>query len=236
MDEATAFVKIGRATLFRGDCYKLLRELGRFDALVTDPPYIIRTSGGGHFRKARGHTAQIAAEGLDQGFDLSIINPLQFGTAVAFCHNDQLADLLPHLRGCYERQVVCFWRKTNPMPVANKHYQPDSEIWVHAWSGDYFPRGDLADKKRVWEGAAGRRAEFGHPTVKPLDLMRKIVRNTAGDSICDPFMGTGTTGVAAIEAGRSFIGIEHNPVHWQTAVDRITQAVEKAQVHAMQET
>ena len=64
----------------------------------------------------------------------------------------------------------------------------------------------------------------GHATVKTRKVMAKIMANVAGDTVCDPFMGTGSTGVAAIAAGKRFTGIEHNPVHFKTAVQRITQA------------
>ena len=66
--------------------------------------------------------------------------------------------------------------------------------------------------------------DFGHPTVKPDELMAKIISNVAGETICDPFMGTGSTGVAALRAGTTFTGIEHNPTHFATAVQRITAA------------
>jgi DNA modification methylase len=48
------------------------------------------------------------------------------------------------------------------------------------------------------------------------------MRNVAGETICDPFMGTGSTGVAALRAGKRFTGIEHNPTHFNTAVQRLT--------------
>ena len=67
---------------------------------------------------------------------------------------------------------------------------------------------------------------YGHPTVKPDAVMDKIVRNVAGDRIADPYMGSGSTGVAAIKAGKQFFGIEHNEKHFATAVARITAAVE----------
>ncbi len=77
-----------------------------------------------------------------------------------------------------------------------------------------------------------RIADFDHPTVKPGPVMDKIVRNVAGSTICDPFMGTGSTGVAAIKAGRRFVGIEKNPRHFETAVTRLTLAWEEAQRQA----
>lgn len=117
------------------------------------------------------------------------------------------------------------------MPVANKHYQPELEFYVHAWRPQAYPVGNLKDKRRVWEGRNPRDIE-GHPTVKPLDLMRKIVRNVSGDTICDPYMGTGTTGVAAIEHGRRFIGIEIQPVYFDIACRRLEAAAKTAQVAA----
>jgi site-specific DNA-methyltransferase (adenine-specific) len=62
--------------------------------------------------------------------------------------------------------------------------------------------------------------------------MDKIMRNMAGETVCDPFMGTGSTGVAAIRAGKRFFGIEHNPTHFATAVDRITAAWKQMQKEA----
>ncbi len=62
--------------------------------------------------------------------------------------------------------------------------------------------------------------------------MDKIARNVAGFTVCDPFMGTGSTGVAAIKAGKVFTGIEHNPTHFATAIQRITEAWEISQWEA----
>jgi site-specific DNA-methyltransferase (adenine-specific) len=169
---------------------------------------------------------QLIAENLHQGFDLSVINPLNCGSAVVFAHNDQLADLLAHMRGSFHRHALCVWQKVNPQPVANRHYRPDVEFYVHAWARGHHPQGDLADKLRVSRVSSPRGpSRFGHPTTKPDALMTKIVRNCAGTTICDPFMGTGSTGVAAIRAGRTFTGIEHNPAHFATAVQRIRDAV-----------
>ena len=75
-------------------------------------------------------------------------------------------------------------------------------------------------------------AAFDHPTVKPLPVMNKIMRNVAGQTVVDPFMGSGSTGVAAIRAGKTFTGIEHNPAHFATAVHRIADAWAQTQEKA----
>jgi site-specific DNA-methyltransferase (adenine-specific) len=222
----SAPVIIGNATLYLGDCRDILPGLGWIDSLCFDPPYRFRAEGGGHYRASRKSMDQILDEGLAEGFDHSIINPLQCGTVVVFCHNDQLAQLLPYLDGSFERYALCVWRKTNPQPVANKHYRPVMEIYIHAWNRGFHPQGALADLDRQIVAMAPRgAAKFGHATVKPDAVMDKILRNLAGETVCDPFMGTGSTGVAAIRAGRSFVGIERNPKHFETACRRIEAAV-----------
>ena len=140
---------------------------------------------------------------------------------MSFCSNDQLPRLATYLDGSFHRFAVCAWRKLTPMPVANKHYVPEIELYLHAWNRDYHPQGDLADLKRIVDCRSRQSKEFDHPTVKPDIVMDKIVRNVAGSSICDPFMGTGSTGVAAIRAGKRFVGIEKNPQHFETACRRL---------------
>ncbi len=215
--------KIGDATLYLGDCYEVFREFSPdFDALITDPPYDFETSGGGIFRRNRTVMDQISENGLDEGFDINAM-PLQIGkSAVFFCHNDQLPDLLAVLRERYERFAVCAWHKSNPMPVANKHYRPDTEFYVHAWRKGGHPVGDLRDLGRYVIAPVGK-SIYNHPTSKPIPLMNKIIKNVQGETILDPFMGSGSTGIACLMNGRKFIGIEKNPVFYEEAVERFLE-------------
>jgi len=226
-------VVIGPATLYCGDAYEIRPQLGFHDADVADPPYLFRAEGGGRYRKARPNMDRITDEALHRGFNMAIVNPLLCGAAVVFAHNDQLAELLRLVQGQFHRHALCVWQKTNPQPVANKHYRPDVEFYVHAWNRGYHPTGTLAELMRVSRISSPRlAARFDHPTCKPDSLMSKIIRNAAGESICDPFMGTGSTGVAAIRAGKRFTGIEQDPQYYATAVDRITAAVAEQELRA----
>lgn len=221
-------VKIGAATLHLGDAYKIRPTLGWMDADVMDPPYLLQTSGGGKFRADRPYLDQIAVEELDKDFDHTIINPLLCGSVVTFCSNDQVPRLSAHLDGLFHRFALCAWRKLTPMPVANKHYVPEIEIYMHAWNRGYHPAGKVGDLKRIIDARSRQSKDFNHPTVKPDAVMDKIIRNVAGESVCDPFMGTGSTGVAAIRAGKRFVGIERNPAHFETACRRIEEATARA--------
>lgn len=221
--------RIGPHRLYLGDAYAIRPTLGRMDADVMDPQYKFDNSGGGAFRKARGASDQIVEEGLDQGFDHSVINPLLCNAVVVFCHNDQLPELLTYIDGGFHRFVVNFWAKPNPSPHRNKHYLADTEPYIHAWNRGHHPVGAHHDMHR-WISAHPLPSKvYGHPTVKPDSVMAKIIRNVSAQTICDPFMGTGSTGVAAIRAGRTFTGIEHNPRHFATAVARCTAAWEEQQ-------
>ena len=232
-DPNSTAITFGSATLYCGDSYQILPKLGYVDAIVTDPPYEFRAEGGGMYRAARQGMDQILDEGLAEGFDHSIINPLLCGSVVVFCHNDQLPKLLPYLDGSFERQAVCIWRKKNPQPVANKHYRPVMEFYVHAWNRGHHPRGALEDLDRMIVAMSPRgEAKFGHATVKPDEVMDKIIKNVAPGVIADPFMGTGSTGVAALKAGRRFIGIEKNAAHFETACHRIRAASDALKVAA----
>lgn len=222
----TTIVTIGSATLYLGDAYAIRPTLGFHDADVLDPPYLINVSGGGRYRKKRPIFDRIEDEQLHLGFDMAIVNPLLCGSAVVFASNDQLAELLRLVQGQFHRHALCVWQKTNPQPVANKHYRPDVEFYVHAWNRSYHPTGELGELFRVSRISSPRLgARFDHPTTKPDALMGKIMTNVSGRSVCDPFMGTGSTGVAAIRAGKSFTGIEKDPRYFATAIERIAAAV-----------
>lgn len=216
------------ATLYCGDAYTIRPGLGFMDADVMDPPFLIATSGGGHFRLRRQTMNQIAEMGIDKGFDLSIIDPARSGAVVCFCHNDQLPEILPLVAGQFHRFALLDWTKRRPMPVANRHYRPDREFYVHAWNRGYHPQGDLADKMRRITADHDRalKKRFEHPTIKPPAVMAKIMRNVAGETVCDSFMGTGSTGVAAVQAGKRFFGIERDPRWFAAAVERIAEAIE----------
>jgi len=213
---------IGDCRMILGNSYDIIPTLCFFDCMCTDPPYEFESSGGGIFRRDRQNMDEIQAAGLDKGFDKTILCPMfRFNSCVVFCHNDQLPEIINYIAGNYNRFAVCAYHKTNPMPVANKHYLPDTEFYIHAWNKGGHPVGDLADKKRYYIGKNGQDKSIAHPTVKPLPLMEKIIKNINGNLIVDPFAGSGTTGIACMNLGKRFIGIEKNEKFFNIAVDRI---------------
>jgi hypothetical protein len=233
-------VSIGPHRLYIGDAYNIRPLLGWMDADVMDPPYEFNNSGGGAFRAARGASDQMISEGLTSGFDHSIMNPNRCGQLVVFFHADQRHDIEGYLKRWFHRTILMHWQKGNPTPHHNKNLIADVEEFFIAWTEDgakdyflcwhrgYHPSGEEHhDFHRYVTANAEPSKIHGHPTVKPDAVMDKIMRNVNGNTVCDPFMGTGSTGVAAIKAEKTFTGIEHNPKHFETAVRRIAAAYEE---------
>lgn len=102
----------------------------------------------------------------------------------------------------------------------------DAEIgWMKGGHGVYCHRQTFVSSSRAKESGIG---ESAHPTQKPLDLMAWCIeklRLPKGATIFDPYMGSGTTGVAAIRAGYDFIGVEQQPEYFAIAQRRIAEAV-----------
>jgi site-specific DNA-methyltransferase (adenine-specific) len=236
-------VDIGPARLILGDAYEERPALGFKDADIMDPPYLIATSGGGKLRKSRTYLNDLADQGLADDFDHSIINGLLCGSAAVFCSNDQLPALLPYLNGTFHRFSLGFIAKRNPLPVANLSMLSDVEPVIRCWNRGHHPVGEIMDKRKgmivdhdgydeaefvenmAVESKVTPSKAFGHPTVKPLEIMRRLVRTTNGEEIVDSFMGTGTTGIACILEGKRFIGIEKDEKHFDTACRRIEEAL-----------
>lgn len=229
-------VRIGPHTLYLGDAYAIRPLLGWHDCDCMDPPYAFNNSGGGKWRKDRGASEQIIAEGLTDGFDMTIINPNQCGQVVVFFHADQRHELEGYLRRWFFRHILMHWQKENPAPHHNRSLIADVEEFFMAWTDDgardYFlawhrghhPAGEEHhDFHRYITAPVAPSKIYGHPTVKPDAVMDKIMRNVAGRTVCDPFMGTGSTGIAAIKAGKIFTGIEKNQAHFETACRRISE-------------
>lgn len=195
---------IGNATLYLGDCLEVLPTLGRFDAIVTDPPYGI---------------AHLWSKGSERhGWGKA--------NAEAVARNEWDGKPL-------DEQAISIL-----LAAAEDHI---------IWGGNYFPlppsrcwlvwnkperNFSLAEAELAWTSKDavvrvfdGPRSDQGreHPTQKPVALMRWCVAKTKG-TVCDPFMGAGTTGVACMELGRPFVGIEVNPDYFAIACRRIEDA------------
>ncbi len=195
-------------TLYEGDMLSILPTLGEFDACVTDPPYGIGEDGG-QFRGRKGEGHRVLEK---LGWDN------QPPSDVAF------ALILSHSK----HQII--WGGNY---FADK--LPVSKGWLY-WQK--LMGGDFADGELAWTNRDKALREFTqcnkmhgkqHPTQKPDELMKWCIDQLPADvgTILDPFMGSGTTGVAAVKKGKAFYGIEREPKYFDIAVRRIEDALKR---------
>lgn len=218
----TRIETIGDATLYLGDCMDILTTLDRVDAVITDPPYEIGAKGCG-LAGNRKYLSDMSDADIVSGFNLNVF--LNFQHIVTFCSKAQIAKIIAFSETNAYSWRLLTWHKNNPTPLTNNNYLPDTEYIFHIWKGQKL--GGNYESKRTWFVTDVEKNNFDHPTVKPLRIMSPLCENAAnkGQTILDPFMGSGTTGVAAIQMGRKFIGIEREPKYFDIACKRIEQAV-----------
>jgi len=206
-----AMEQIGDCTLYLGDCMDVMPHLGHFDALVTDPPYGIGESGGKS--KTRSNLAN-ADKYEHLGWD------------------DRLAQEEIDVARSMCRHHIVFG--------GNYYELPPTPCWL-VWNK--LNTGDFADCELAWTNLnqavrkidllwngmirAERHIDRVHPTQKPVGVMQFCLDQLPADAatVFDPFMGSGTTGVACVQSGKTFVGIEREPSYFDMACQRMQDAV-----------
>jgi len=219
-------------TLYHGDCREVLASLGdrSVDCVITDPPYTERTHGMAKTNKGAGHGvkaldfAHIADDDLSSILaECGRVTRRWVVASLAYQHAFKFdADPPSGLRTLR----LGVWVKTNPMP------QISADRPGQGWESiAYMHR---ADEKPTWHGG-GKHGNYvlpvqqgeGHPTVKPLSMVAEWVRNFTdyGQTVLDPFAGSGTTLRAAIDNGRKAIGVELEERYCELIAKRLAQGV-----------
>ena len=226
--------RIGDCRLILGDCLEVMPLLGRVDAVVTDPPYELSSIGPGasHFgvslAKFNGANYKAIVNGLDyiKLFDgLGVIQHPMNG--FVFCSNKQVSNLMSECERRGLSTTLLVWHKTNAAPFANGVWRGDIEYIVHYRGKGATFNGGATDKTKVLPHPIV--IDAAHPTVKPQKIIQRLIRNCSdiGDTILDPFMGSGTTLVACAKLGRRGVGIELDPDYFEIACKRVQAAYDQ---------
>lgn len=213
------------------------------DLVVVDPPYDLSVRhDGGKLYHNKGFTqsnVELAESNIDLGFDIGVFvkNMLRVMKGIniyIWCNKKQIPeylDIFVNELNCHF-DIIC-WHKVNALPTYKNKYLTDTEYLLYFQdSGKCNPQ-SYEDAKTYYLQPINSKdkKQFGHPTIKPLNIIESVIRNSSkeGDIILDCFMGSGTTGVACKNLNRKFIGIEISDKWYQVAVDRIA-GTEQAEI------
>lgn len=219
-------VTIGRATLYCGDCVEIMPHVGKVDAVITDPPFFHPVQ---HYVNARNaapakktlsdlsalkHFFRVVADGIDCALK-------DDGSLYWFCDGQSYGASFEAAYPHFKKVRPLIWDKCVSFNGYTWRHQHELIVWGERHLCQRIPTGDgdiikfrsVPIKERV------------HPAQKPVDMLEALVRKTPENgTVLDPFMGSASTGVAALQQGRNFIGIEMDRSYFDIACARIEQA------------
>ncbi len=230
-------VQIGACILIQGDMREVLPQLTERAALVlTDPPYPL-VAGGNSTGEMRGLFARESYDNSGALFDLvpwAELAPVIWAAArddadaIVMANDRNLAEAQGALEVAgwkFHRLLV--WDKRTVTP--NRWFMSGLEFGLYMWRGRARPINDKGAHPLV---RCPQIDVTGHPTEKPVALFRRWIELTTapGDLVLDPFLGSGSAAVAALRAGRRFIGVEKDPRWFEAAVARVAAEVAGGQM------
>jgi site-specific DNA-methyltransferase (adenine-specific) len=232
---------IGNATLILGDCLEVMHgfEDESVHMIWTDPPYG-HSNHDGDFNARLNDHRDIESQPIandDMASMRYVVNGMLTEAARVLKHDSccccccggpkptfaWLAERMDRAGIAFFHSVI--WDKKNPGLGWRYRRQHEMVMVAHRTGGKILWRDETIAARNIFELMPPR--ERMHPNEKPVALCEHFIHlhTKPGQVVLDPFMGSGTTGVAALNLGRKFIGIEVDPVHFQTAVSRIEAAV-----------
>lgn len=223
-------------TLFQENCHGVIPTLSNIDHVISDPPYE------DELHKAMGRIRRSDGQDMVQELGFIGINStraeisklvvtVSSGWVLLFCLAEGVRAWRDDLQASGAKwDTTLAWIKPDSMPRFNGQGAARGfECIVSAWCGKGYRSWNGGGKRGVFEYPCNGDRPGGHPTEKPVALMAELISlyTKPGQMILDPFMGSGTTGVAAVKLGRKFTGIEMDPAFYAVAKRRITEALEQ---------
>lgn len=224
---------IGDITLYQGDCLDVLPLVaGQADMICSDVAYKL-TSGGNAHQSMGG---MFATDQYDNGGSLIDVIDLELlgGPFSRACKPDADVYIMLNDKNLARGQIafegagfqlhnILVWDKIRA--TRNRWYMKNCEFTLYMWQGKSDPQGiNDCGSKQLFQ--LNNKKVSAHPTEKPVELMSEYIRNSSnqGDVVLDPMMGAGATMVAAVQMGRSGIGIDIKPEWFDVACDRVREA------------
>jgi site-specific DNA-methyltransferase (adenine-specific) len=224
---------IGDCTLYLGDCLDIMPTLAGISHVISDPPYE------DELHEAIGRIRRNDGRQMISSLGFAGINAIRERVADDCVRLSRcwlllftLAEGVRAWRDCIQEaggkwDTTLAWVKPDAAPRFNGQGAARGfECIVSAWCGKGYRKWNGGGRRGVLVYNVNGDRPGGHPTEKPVRLMSELVAlySMSGDTILDPFMGSGTTGVACVKLGRKFVGIEINQKYFDTACRRIADA------------
>lgn len=224
--------------LWLGDCLEILPTLGAVSHIICDPPYEDELHEAWNMGRIRRNDGQAMVDDLGfAGVNASraaiahSIVAASDGWAIIFSLAEGVRAWRDDLQACGAKwDTTLAWIKPDASPRFNGQGAARGfECAITVWCGKGYRKWNGGGKRGVYTHCVNTGRQGEHPTEKPLPLMSELVRDYTqpGDLVCDPFMGSGTTGVAAVNAGRRFVGIEQNEKWFDLSRRRIGDALSR---------
>lgn len=224
-------------TLHFGNCLEVLPTLGPVDHIMCDPPYedeLHEAMGRIQRNDGREMVQDLGFAGInaDRSAIASAIVKASSGWALVFCLAEggrAWRDVLQPAGAKWD--TTLFWIKPDASPRFNgQGAARGAECAVTAWCGTGYRSWNGGGRRGVFTHCVNTDRQGEHPTEKPVSLMVELVGlySNPGQTICDPFMGSGSTGVAAAKTGRRFVGIEMNERWFDLSCRRIEAALKSS--------
>lgn len=224
--------------IYLGDCLegmkKMVEQGIKVDLIVTDPPYDISNTNAGNnndlCKSIQNAFDELEDNNLTSGITeefLDLMVQLQDKINIyIWCNLKQVKFYLDYFidkKGCTWDEII--WHKPNAMPCFNNKYLTDKEYCLYFRKGGKCMPKNYEQAKTVYSLPINvlDKKSYKHPTIKPLSIIKNLIENSSeeGQIVFDPFMGSGTTCVAAKELGRKYIGFEINEKYFNIAKDRL---------------
>ena len=220
--------------IYNEDSYKAIKDIpdNSIDCIYTDIPYEYLLNGKGNSELSK-RVTKIKKELVDldirSGINYDILNDLvrinKKINMFIWCSKMQLLPILNFFDNFDCTFEILTWNKTNPAPMTNNRWLPDIEYCLY-FREKGVKLNDGYELKKKWECSKINKSDkllFKHPTIKPLDLVKRHLEHTTqkNDIVADFFLGSGTTAVAAKELNRKYIGFEIDKEYYKIAKDRL---------------
>ena len=227
-------------TLIFDDCLNALRNIPdeSIDLVVTDPPYLMNHTSGSSTNASKQEQWQGNLKAADKTANMPnfikfsqwlpvIYKKLKSSShCYIFCNDKNVQDVLHEsTKTGFKLHNILIWKKNNCTP--NRWYMKNVEFIIFLHKGKSFPIANLGDPQCLEVNNINGKNKL-HPTQKPVELLSILIKNSSkvGDIVLDPFMGSGSTGVACVNTGRNFIGIELDEKYFNIAKERIDKSTE----------